>query len=520
MSSGDPSGSNYKGIALATATMLGAATHLLRSRLSKRHLKKESDSGSSNGSENVMSVEGQLAQLYEEIPNIPETEDFLGLELDENRYLDLLSRLIDESEHVQNFPPELVPKEDLVVQHVLEVLEPYTTENGGPLEVEAVSFTEGRSNLIIRYPSKNESDPTIGLIGSHMDVVPAVKENWKRDPFHLTVEGDKLYGRGTTDCLGHVALLTLFFEALAKQRPETSAHVLAVFICSEEATDKPGVGVDGLQAKGYLDNLRNGTCLWIDASDSEPCIGTAGALQWHLKATGKRFHSGFPNLAINPIEMLVEASRLLQDKFYEKYAPHPDEARYNFLNPSTIKPTQISSAKGGLNQIPPTATFSGDIRLTPFYSCQDVIDTMNQWVEELNETRFKELGTRGPVSKYELPAEDLIGKIELEWAHDDDEPLMEGIACDINSPGFLAICDSIKSVQGSVKPYSICGSLPLVRSMQRAGFDLQITGFGRSDAYHAENEYCQLSDMVNAFKILSGYVSKLQAYYKEQQEQQ
>ncbi|GBG26138.1 Acetylornithine deacetylase [Hondaea fermentalgiana] len=502
--------------AFAAVAAAAAAAVVLRR---KNSTAKSSAGGSSSAKAD--SVDEQLKKLYSSTPAIPEAQDTFNLRLDEARFVDFLGRLLDESEHLQNFPPEFIPKEDLVVKHVLDILNLHSTENGGPLEIEQVSFTPGRSNLIIRYPSTaadSKDAPTIGLIGSHMDVVPAVKENWKRDPFHLQVEGDMMYGRGTTDCLGHIALLTLFFEALAKKRPETHANIVAVFICSEEATDKPGIGVDGLEPKGYLKALQNGTSLWIDASDSEPCIGTAGALQWHLKATGKRFHSGFPNLAVNPIELLTEASAYLQDKFYAKYAPHPEEKRFGYLNPSTIKPTQISAAKGGLNQIPPTATFSGDIRLTPFYDCAEVIESMNTWVKELNETRFAALGTRGPVSKYELPDEDLIGKLELEWAHDGEEILMEGIACNIDSPGFLAICDSIKSVRGAVKPYSICGSLPLVRSMQRAGFDLQITGFGASDAYHAENEYCRLSDMLNACKILSLYCSKLQAFYKSKKE--
>ncbi len=55
--------------------------------------------------------------------------------------------------------------------------------------------------------------------GSHMDVVHADPSKWERDPFTLSVEGDRLYGRGTTDCLGHVALLTQFFKRLAELRP-------------------------------------------------------------------------------------------------------------------------------------------------------------------------------------------------------------------------------------------------------------------------------------------------------------
>lgn len=46
----------------------------------------------------------------------------------------------------------MVPKEDNASDHVLELLKPYTKENGGPLEVERVHFTPGRGNVIIKYP--------------------------------------------------------------------------------------------------------------------------------------------------------------------------------------------------------------------------------------------------------------------------------------------------------------------------------------------------------------------------------
>ena len=60
---------------------------------------------------------------------------------------------------------------------------------------------QGRSNLIIKYPGT--TDEVCSFVGSHLDVVPADPNGWERDPFQLTVEGRTLYGRGTTDCLGH-----------------------------------------------------------------------------------------------------------------------------------------------------------------------------------------------------------------------------------------------------------------------------------------------------------------------------
>jgi acetylornithine deacetylase len=86
--------------------------------------------------------------------------------------------------------------------------------------------------------------------------------------------------------------------------------------------------------------------IWVDSADSQPCIGTAGAMQWHLKTTGKLFHSGLPHKGINPIEMGMEALAIIQSRFYSDYPAHPDEKKWNFDTASTMKPTQIECARG------------------------------------------------------------------------------------------------------------------------------------------------------------------------------
>ena len=61
-------------------------------------------------------------------------------------------------------------------------------------------------------------------------MVPANPETWQRNPFKLTIEGEKMYERGTTDCLGHVAVVTEFFMQLAEKKPKLKQRVVAVFI--------------------------------------------------------------------------------------------------------------------------------------------------------------------------------------------------------------------------------------------------------------------------------------------------
>ena len=412
---------------------------------------------------------------------------------------------------LQNNPPDQLPREDNASRHCIEMLTPYSQENGGPLKIEHITYVEGRGNLIITYPGK--TDKTVGFVGSHLDVVPADPETWDFNPFELTVDGDKLLGRGTTDCLGHIALVTEFFLQLAQAKPDLDVTVCAVFIASEEAASVPkDAGVEGLVEHGRIAHLKNGPIIWVDCADSQPCIGTAGAMQWHLEVTGKLFHSGLPHKGINSLELGMEAVAALQKRFYETYPAHPKETEYNFATPSTMKPTQFECSRNSLNQIPPRCKISGDIRLTPFYDVPQVKAAVEGWVDELNQD-ISQLATRGPCSKYKLP-EDAggdVGKVELTWG----EHMLAGIACKLDSPGFHALKDATQEVKGNAVPYSICGSLPLVREMQQEGFDIQLTGYGLSSTYHAVNEYAKLTDMQDAIKILARVAHKINAGVKE-----
>ena len=79
---------------------------------------------------------------------------------------------------------------------------------------------------------------------------------------------------------------------------------------------------------------------------------------------------------------------------------------------------------------------------------------------------------------------------------------------DLDSPAFKHLNEATGEVLGESKPYSLTGSLPLVGDLQENGFDVQLTGFGESSVYHGDNEYCSLSTMEKAFKILCGLLNR------------
>lgn len=83
---------------------------------------------------------------------------------------------------------------------MLDVLQPLSTESGGPLRVQHVAFVEGRGNIIIEYPGQ-ENGETVSFAGCHLDVVSANPEAWTPgiNPFELKRDGDKLYVSGVKE---------------------------------------------------------------------------------------------------------------------------------------------------------------------------------------------------------------------------------------------------------------------------------------------------------------------------------
>jgi len=417
----------------------------------------------------------------------------------------LLKELIGETKYLQNRPPDLIPQEDLATKHILERLKPYTIENGGVLQVKHIHYVENRGNLIIKYispklqNSNNSKLPCVSFVGSHLDVVFADPKNWDRDPFKLTVEGDSLYGRGTTDCLGHCSLLTDIFIQLAEKKPDLKIAVIGVLIADEEVgTGK--VGVEQLLEHKELDELAFGPLFWLDCADKQPNIGTGGVVQWELIITGKLFHSGFPHKAINAFEVANDSLRFIQQQFYKNFPRHEQEIRYGFPCSSSFKATQCFVPHGSINQIPGLCTIKGDIRLTPFYKIKDAMKVIDEAVQKIIDSKFKIIDdplVRGPHSKSSI-GNDLTAKIQLNWL----TPPVNGLACNLESPGFIALSNATKKIIGHVQTTADTGSLPLVADLQENGFDVQTIGYGIEDAYHADNEFAKISDFEEGFKVL------------------
>lgn len=87
-----------------------------------------------------------------------------------------------------------------------------------------------RSNL---FATLGPADRPGYILSGHMDVVPAGEPDWTSDPFAMRRDGDRLFGRGTSDMKGFLATVLAAAPEFAKQALKQPIHI--AFSYDEEA---------------------------------------------------------------------------------------------------------------------------------------------------------------------------------------------------------------------------------------------------------------------------------------------
>ncbi|MEV8025147.1 M20/M25/M40 family metallo-hydrolase [Microbacterium sp. NPDC080220] len=98
-----------------------------------------------------------------------------------------------------------------------------------------------RTNVTARVPGRNPDKPALVLHG-HLDVVPAVAEDWSVDPFEGVVKDGMLWGRGAVDMKDMDAMILTSVGDLLRAGEQPERDLILTFFADEE-----NGGVEGSQ---------------------------------------------------------------------------------------------------------------------------------------------------------------------------------------------------------------------------------------------------------------------------------
>ena len=105
-------------------------------------------------------------------------------------------------------------------------------------DVQVIGADARRGNLVARLRGRGTGKPVLFI--AHLDVVPALREDWTTDPYTLVEKDGYFYGRGTTDDKQFCAIFAAAFAQLKREGfvPDRDL-VLALTTGEEQGTNEP-----------------------------------------------------------------------------------------------------------------------------------------------------------------------------------------------------------------------------------------------------------------------------------------
>lgn len=208
----------------------------------------------------------------------------------------------------------------------------------------ALPDAPNRTNLIVSNGGENPL-----IYTGHLDTVPLGQTPWLVDPHAGEIDGNKIYGRGTTDMqAGNAAFIA------AVGRFKNPPPIEMIFTVGEET------GCDGAKyLAGQEGILRPDASVLLvgEPTDAYPLVGHKGALWLNLISKGKTAHGSMPELGENA---LYGAARIITA--LKEYAFDVEE--HEHMGCPTLSPNTCHAGIN-INSVPDRADIEVDIRAIP-----------------------------------------------------------------------------------------------------------------------------------------------------------
>ena len=213
----------------------------------------------------------------------------------------------------------------------------------------------GKANL---YATLGPDDRRGIVLSGHTDVVPVEGQPWDSDPFEVLEREGRLYGRGTADMKGFLAVcLALAPEFLARD------IVIPLHFAFSYDEEVGCLGVRGLIEVLRRRRIRPRAVLVGEPTGMQVVRAHKGKRSYRAHVRGLESHSGMAHLGVNAVEAAAEAIAYLKAMARRHRDAGPrDEA---LTPPYTTVHTGLVRGGTQLNIVPRHCHFDFEFRHLP-----------------------------------------------------------------------------------------------------------------------------------------------------------
>ena len=234
---------------------------------------------------------------------------------------------------------------------LIEFIESYL--NNHKIKSTLVYDSSGKkANLFATIGSGNERGI---MLSGHTDIVPITGQTWTDDPFHLTQKENKLYGRGTADMKGFLALILSRVPKMISTNLSKPIHL--AFSYDEEVGC---VGVHRLLDLINGNSIKPAFCIVGEPTSMEVVTGHKGKCGYQVVVKGLACHSGQAPFGVNAVNYAAKLISHITEISKEKSIKGPFD--YDYEVPYTTLHTGAISGGTILNIVPDSCQFEFEIR--------------------------------------------------------------------------------------------------------------------------------------------------------------
>ncbi|WP_298852708.1 acetylornithine deacetylase [uncultured Ruegeria sp.] len=187
----------------------------------------------------------------------------------------------------------------------------------------------GTGDKIALLASIGPTRPGGVVLSAHTDVVPAEGQSWTRDPFALTFEEGRAYGRGTADMKAFLASVLAAVPQLVAANLQSPVHL--AFSYDEEVGC---AGVQPLIAHMLDRGLAPGACIVGEPTGMTPVTAHTGKQIFTCTFKGTPMHSSLSPRGVNAIAEAGEAIARLNDLSRELLTETTNDLRFPIPHPT------------------------------------------------------------------------------------------------------------------------------------------------------------------------------------------
>ena len=238
---------------------------------------------------------------------------------------------------------------------------------------------------LIYDESKNKANlfATIGgdakggiVLSGHTDVVPIKNQKWSSDPFTLTERDNKLFGRGSSDMKGFIAVVLSRVSKMVETKLNKPIHL--AFSYDEEIGC---VGVHGLLDLIEKKAINPEFCIVGEPTSMEVVIGHKGKHAYGVKVDGFSCHSGQAPYGVNAINYAAKLIAFIEELNKEKSKIGPFDNEYEI--PYSTLHTGLINGGTILNIVPNLCQFEFEIRHLAEDDPIEIMQRIHHYTEEL-----------------------------------------------------------------------------------------------------------------------------------------